>query len=74
MAWDPRRGVVWRKAAGSYLAEGVTSFAVRYFARDGGEIVPVNGVLGLDARRSVRRVTVEWTSADRRRAGPGDLP
>ena len=63
VAWDPRRGVVWRKAAGSYLAEGVTSFAVRYFARDGGEVVPVNDVLGLDARRSVRRVTVEWTSA-----------
>ncbi len=41
----------------------MTSFAVRYFARDGGEVVPVNGVLGLDARRSVRRVTVEWTSA-----------
>ena len=63
VAWDPRRGVLWRKAAGSYLAEGVKSMAVRYFARDGGEVVPVNDVLGLDARRSVRRVTVQWTSA-----------
>jgi type II secretory pathway component PulJ len=74
VAWDPRRGVLWRKAAGSYLAEGVESMAVRYFARDGGEIVPVNGVLGLDARRSVRRVTVEWTSATGHVLVAGDLP
>ncbi len=36
--------------------------------------MPVNGVLGLDARRSVRRVTVEWTSATGHVLVAGDLP
>ena len=74
IAWDRGRGIVWRKAAGSYLAEGVTSFAVRYFASDGSEVVPVDDVLGLEARRRVRRVAIEWASV----AGPmvvaEDLP
>jgi type II secretory pathway pseudopilin PulG len=62
IAWDPRRGVLWRNAAGSYLAEGVTSCAVRYFTPDGEEVVASDGTLGLEARRSVRRVRVEWTT------------
>ena len=74
IAWDPGRGVVWRKAAGSYLAEGVKSFVVRYFARDGGEVVPVDGVLGLEARSRVRRVAVEWTSAAGHMLVDEDLP
>ncbi len=63
VGWDARRDVLWRKAAGSYLAEGVTACVFRYFARDGGEIVPVNGVLGLAARLAVARVRVEWRGA-----------
>jgi len=74
IAWDPRRGVLWRNAPGSYLAEGVTSCRVRYFACDGGELLPVDGVLGLDARRRVRRVTVEWTTAVGSLCVAGDLP
>lgn len=63
VAWDPGRRVVWRNASGSYLAEGVTSFAVRYFAADGAELAPVAGVLSRDARELTRRVVVTWTSA-----------
>lgn len=74
VAWDPRRGVLWRKATGSYLAEGVVSCAIRYFAHDSSEVVPVNGVLGLEARSRVRRVTVEWTSALGRTVVAEDLP
>jgi prepilin-type N-terminal cleavage/methylation domain-containing protein len=74
IAWDPGRGVVWRKAAGSYLAEGVTAFAVRYFAGDGSEVVPVDGVLGLEARRRVRRVAVDWTSGPRHMLVAEDVP
>lgn len=60
VAWDAHRGVLWRKAAGSYLAEGVATCTMRYFAGDGQEIVPATGVLDLAARRAVARVRVEW--------------
>lgn len=63
VAWDAQRGVLWRKAPGSYLAEGVGSCLIGYFTRDGDELVPVNGVLSLTARRSVARVRVEWRAA-----------
>jgi len=63
VAWDPARGVLWRNAAGSYLAEGVTAFTVRYFTAAGEELLPVDGVLGLDEREAARRVVVSWTTS-----------
>lgn len=33
--WDQQRRVLWRKAAGSHLAEGVGAFAITYFDSDG---------------------------------------
>ncbi len=63
VAWDPVRGVVWRNAAGSYLAEAVESFGVRYFGADGEEVVPTGGVLDRDERDRVRRVAVTWGCA-----------
>ena len=33
--WDERRGVLWRKAPGSHLAEAVTGFSVKYYDDEG---------------------------------------
>ena len=74
VAWDPGRRVLWRNAAGSYLAEGVASFSVRYFECDGDEIVPADGVLGFEARLRVHRVTLEWTTAAGSTLVAQDLP
>lgn len=38
VVWDRSRGVLWRKAAGTYLADHVVHFAVRYFSADGDEL------------------------------------
>lgn len=38
IVWDRSRGVVWRKAAGTYLADRVAAFSVRYFAAEGDEV------------------------------------
>lgn len=38
VVWDGSRGVLWRKAAGTYLADRVGAFKVRYFAGDGEEL------------------------------------
>ena len=35
VAWDPARGVLWRKASGTYLADHVALFAIDYFCADG---------------------------------------
>lgn len=35
IVWDPARRVLWRKAAGTYLADDVESFSVTYFDRHG---------------------------------------
>ncbi len=63
IAWDPGRAVLWRNAAGSYLAEGVSACTFRYFAADGDEVLPTDGFLTLEARGRVRRVRIEWTTA-----------
>jgi type II secretory pathway component PulJ len=39
VVWDSARGVLWRKASGTYLADHVRAFAVRYFAAEGEELV-----------------------------------
>ncbi len=74
VAWDPTRGVVWRNASGSYLAERVTAFRVRYFAADGTELSPVDGVLGREARVAARRVVVTWTTSAGETRVEEDLP
>jgi hypothetical protein len=38
VVWDGSRRVLWRKASGTYLADRVRSFAVRYFSSDGAEL------------------------------------
>ena len=38
IVWDRARRVLWRKASGTYLADQVTGFSVRYFAADGAEL------------------------------------
>ncbi len=35
IVWDPARGVVWRNASGTYLADHVTRFEVSYGLADG---------------------------------------
>ena len=35
VVWDPARGVVWRNASGTYLADHVTRFDVSYGLADG---------------------------------------
>ena len=35
IVWDPARGVVWRNASGTYLADHVTRFDVAYVLADG---------------------------------------
>ena len=35
MVWDPARGVVWRNASGTYLADHVVRFVVSYGLADG---------------------------------------
>lgn len=74
VAWDPARRVVWRNASGSYLAERVTAFRTRYFAADGEELSPVDGVLGLEARAATRRVVVTWTTEAGETRVEEDLP
>ena len=54
--WHPRRRVLWRKASGSHLAEGVDDFSITYF--DGrGRTLPCAAGAGLRPPTSlVRRV------------------
>ncbi len=35
IVWDPARGVVWRNASGTYIADHVSGFAVEYVLADG---------------------------------------
>lgn len=35
IAWDPARKVLWRNASGTYVADHVTAFSVRYVLDDG---------------------------------------
>ena len=38
VVWDRARRVLWRKASGTYLADQVSAFSVRYFTADGSEL------------------------------------
>jgi hypothetical protein len=56
-AYDRRRGVLWRGAAASYVAEGVTAFAVEYRDGEGRPVLPPAGGV-LDARSAGRVVAL----------------
>jgi prepilin-type N-terminal cleavage/methylation domain-containing protein len=36
VVWDPARGVVWRNASGTYLADHITGFSLAYVLAGGG--------------------------------------
>lgn len=57
VVWDPARKVVWRKAPGTYLADHVETFSVRYFRADGSRLLSGDFALG-DWAASVARVSV----------------
>lgn len=55
IVWDPGRGVVWRNASGTYLADHITRFSVAYVT-GGGSLIQGAGMSSSDwaAVRSVR--------------------
>ncbi len=57
VAWDPARGVLWRKASGTYLADHVELFAVDYFSADGRRLSATD-FAAAGWPRAVARVTV----------------
>jgi hypothetical protein len=61
IVWDPARGVLWRNASGTYVADHVDGFAVRYALSDGREVAGTE--LTAEEWTSVRRVHVSVTAA-----------
>jgi len=59
IAWDAARGVVWRKAPGTYLSDHVTRFAVSYMTADGRRIDASD--VTVDEWPAVRLVRIEIT-------------
>lgn len=55
VVWDEGRRVLWRKASGSYLADGVERFALTYWNANGEATVPIDP----EQWSAVRRVRVE---------------
>jgi Tfp pilus assembly protein PilW len=62
--WNSATRVLWRKASGSHLVSGVTSFTVSYFDAAGAELAPAGGALSpaeLARVHSLRlSVTLSW--------------
>jgi prepilin-type N-terminal cleavage/methylation domain-containing protein len=55
--WDAGRRVLWRKASGSHLAEGVVDFSIAYFDDQGRKLpIPAGGDLPGADLALVRRV------------------
>jgi len=63
IVWDPARKVLWRKAPGTYLADRVEAFAVRYFHSDGTELVGADFAAG-EWVASVARLSVTVRTRD----------
>lgn len=55
VVWDEGRRVLWRKASGSYLADGVERFTVTYWTASGEAAVPADS----EQWAAVRGVRVE---------------
>lgn len=61
-SWDAGRGVLWRSSTSTYVAEGVTTFSIRYFDAHGAELAPaVGGCLDSAAAGAVRLLAVEFS-------------
>ena len=62
--WNPATRVLWRKASGSHLVSGVTSFTVSYLDAAGAELAPAGGSLSSSELARVRSlrlsVTLSW--------------
>ena len=63
IVWDASRKVVWRKAPGTYLADRVDAFSVRYFHADGTQLMSGDFAEG-DWAASVARVHVNLRTRD----------
>jgi len=62
--WDARRSVLWRGAPGSYVAEGVTQFAVRYLDSAGAPFaMPADGSSPSGPESAVAAIEVSMTIA-----------
>lgn len=61
IVWDPERGVVWRNASGTYLADHITRFSVAYVLADGSLVDGER--MGPDDWTSVRAARVDLVSA-----------
>ncbi len=59
IVWDPARGVVWRNASGTYLADHVTRFDVSYGLADGRRVA--GGDMSAPDWAEVRLARVELT-------------
>ncbi len=57
VAWDPARGVLWRKTSGTYLADHVERFVVDYFCADGRRLEAAD-FAAAGWPRAVARITV----------------
>ncbi len=75
IVWDPARQVLWRKSAGSYLADRVALFSIEYLDAQGAPQGPETGSSG-DWLGSVRRlrVRVTVTSRGQRSSAECDAP
>jgi prepilin-type N-terminal cleavage/methylation domain-containing protein len=60
IVWDPARGVLWRNASGTYVADHVDGFAVRYALPDGRVVAGTE--LTAEEWTSVRSVYVSVTA------------
>jgi prepilin-type N-terminal cleavage/methylation domain-containing protein len=61
LVWDPTRRVLWRNASGTYVADHVSHFSVRYVL-DGARLVDSAAMDGADWN-AVRAVQVQVTTA-----------
>jgi prepilin-type N-terminal cleavage/methylation domain-containing protein len=62
IAWDSARRVLWRKSAGTYIADHVTAFSVAYLAADGEPVAP-GQTQAEDWSAGARRVRIRITVA-----------
>jgi Tfp pilus assembly protein PilW len=58
--YDPARAVLWRKAPGSYVAEGLSSCRLSYSRADGSEVLlSPDGTVAAGDLDSVRAITLD---------------
>ena len=72
IVWDAPRKVLWRKASGTYLADRVDAFSVRYFRSDGTQLLG-DDFAAAEWATSVARVCVSVRTRDGGAAATGVL-